>query len=326
MTKRRIGYVPLTNAALLMWRKPSISPPGGASSLNLWLIPPGPISATSSWPAISMRRTCWHRPPSRCRSGSDNSRPWHQWRSGSTATRSRCRKRCSNCCCKRRKARSPIPGSPPRRSPGSWQDAARREAPLTFGHVFPFSSHHYQLRLWLRAGHSTRRRAAAVHGLDPAQGPGVLRRRAMAHADDVRALAGAVDDASRWGGGTEQPELLKDAAHEHGLARRESLDDRRVLDNPASISGPALAETGLRLDEDAVKPDPARRLALRPDGGGRPTVYSDGFAEAAATVCAPAPGPPISGPATAPVAFAGPAFSPNDIASHLMALDAERLS
>ena len=26
------------------------------------------------------------------------------------------------------------------------------EAPLTFGHVFPFSSHHYQLRLWLRAG------------------------------------------------------------------------------------------------------------------------------------------------------------------------------
>lgn len=31
----------------------------------------------------------------------------------------------------------------------------RREAgegPLTFGHVFPFSSHHYQLRLWLRAG------------------------------------------------------------------------------------------------------------------------------------------------------------------------------
>jgi NitT/TauT family transport system ATP-binding protein len=31
----------------------------------------------------------------------------------------------------------------------------RREAghaPLTFGHVFPFSSHHYQLRLWMRAG------------------------------------------------------------------------------------------------------------------------------------------------------------------------------
>ena len=34
--------------------------------------------------------------------------------------------------------------------------AGRREkgeAPVTFGHVFPFSSHHYQLRLWLWAGH-----------------------------------------------------------------------------------------------------------------------------------------------------------------------------
>jgi two-component system, oxyanion-binding sensor len=34
--------------------------------------------------------------------------------------------------------------------------AARRreagESPLTFGHVFPFSCHHYQLRLWMRAG------------------------------------------------------------------------------------------------------------------------------------------------------------------------------
>ena len=27
------------------------------------------------------------------------------------------------------------------------------EAPLTFGHLFPFPGHHYQLRLWLRAGH-----------------------------------------------------------------------------------------------------------------------------------------------------------------------------
>jgi ABC-type nitrate/sulfonate/bicarbonate transport system substrate-binding protein len=34
--------------------------------------------------------------------------------------------------------------------------AQRREGadpPVTFGHVFPFSSHHYQLRLWLQAGH-----------------------------------------------------------------------------------------------------------------------------------------------------------------------------
>lgn len=32
------------------------------------------------------------------------------------------------------------------------QHRARGLAPLTFAHVFPFSSHHYQLRLWLRAG------------------------------------------------------------------------------------------------------------------------------------------------------------------------------
>jgi len=29
----------------------------------------------------------------------------------------------------------------------------RAETPVTLGHVFPFSSHHYQLRMWLRAGH-----------------------------------------------------------------------------------------------------------------------------------------------------------------------------
>jgi ABC-type nitrate/sulfonate/bicarbonate transport system substrate-binding protein len=29
---------------------------------------------------------------------------------------------------------------------------ATGQAPLTFGHVFPFSTHHYQLRIWLRAG------------------------------------------------------------------------------------------------------------------------------------------------------------------------------
>jgi two-component system, oxyanion-binding sensor len=29
----------------------------------------------------------------------------------------------------------------------------RADPPVTFGHVFPFSSHHYQLRLWLQAGH-----------------------------------------------------------------------------------------------------------------------------------------------------------------------------
>jgi two-component system, oxyanion-binding sensor len=143
---------------------------------------------------------------------------------------------------------------------------------LTFGHVFPFSSHHYQLRLWLRAGHLdpdedvrlvvvpppfmvwTLRKGqldgfcvgepwnslavAAGAGTILHQGPDIVRdcpekvlafraEWARSHGDDVRALAAAVGDASRWGGGTRQPELPGDAAHEHGLARREPLDDRK---------------------------------------------------------------------------------------------------
>lgn len=89
----------------------------------------------------------------------------------------------------------------------------RGEAPVTLGHVFPFSSHHYQLRLWLRAGHldpdEDVRLAAVpppVHGLDPADivrdcPEKVLAFRAewaRSHGDEVRAVAGAVGDASRW--------------------------------------------------------------------------------------------------------------------------------
>jgi len=97
----------------------------------------------------------------------------------------------------------------------------------------------------------------------------------------------------------------------------------RVLDNPASISGPALAESGLRLDEDAIKADPAQALWLYAQmvAAGQ-TVYSRVQAEAAATVYAPTLGPPISRPAATPVAFEGPAFSPNDIPSYVAALKA----
>jgi ABC-type nitrate/sulfonate/bicarbonate transport system substrate-binding protein len=117
------------------------------------------------------------------------------------------------------------------------------EAPLTFGHVFPFSSHHYQLRLWLRAGHIdpdedvrlvvvpppfmvwTLRKGqldgfcvgapwnslavAAGAGTILHQGPDIVRdcpekvlafraEWARSHGDEVRALTGAVGDASRW--------------------------------------------------------------------------------------------------------------------------------
>jgi hypothetical protein len=99
----------------------------------------------------------------------------------------------------------------------------------------------------------------------------------------------------------------------------------RVLDNPASASGPALAETGLRLDEDAIKADPGQALWLYAQmAAAGQTIYSRDQAEAAAAVYAPALGPPVSRPAAAPVAFDGPAFSPNDIASYLAALKAGR--
>ena len=120
---------------------------------------------------------------------------------------------------------------------------AAGEAPLTFGHVFPFSSHHYQLRLWLRAGDLdpdedvrlvvvpppfmvwTLRKGqldgfcvgapwnslavAAGAGTILHHGPDLVRdcpekvlafraEWARSHGDDVRALAGAVGDASRW--------------------------------------------------------------------------------------------------------------------------------
>ena len=101
----------------------------------------------------------------------------------------------------------------------------------------------------------------------------------------------------------------------------------RVLANPASPSGPALAAAGLRLDEDAIKADRAQALwlyAQMVEAG--QTVYSDALAEAVAAVYAPALGPPISRPSATPVAFDGPAFSSNDIASYLAALKAGRPS
>jgi two-component system, oxyanion-binding sensor len=90
-------------------------------------------------------------------------------------------------------------------------------------------------------------------------------------------------------------------------------------------SGPALAATGLRIDEGAIKADPAQALWLYAQmAAAGQTVYSRVQAEAAAAVYAPALGPPISCPAATPVAFDGPAFSPNDIASYLKTLKPER--
>jgi ABC-type nitrate/sulfonate/bicarbonate transport system substrate-binding protein len=242
------------------------------------------------------------------------------------------------------------------------------EAPLTFGHVFPFSSHHYQLRLWLRAGHIdpdedvrlvvvpppfmvwTLRKGqldgfcvgepwnslavAAGAGTILHQGPDIVRdcpekvlafraEWARSHGDEVRALAGAVGDASRWATAPGNRNSLVTLLTSTAWQDVSPWTIERVLANPASTSGPALAATGLRLDEDAIKADPTQALWLYTQmvAAGQ-TVYSRVQAEAAAAVYAPALGPSISRPAATPVAFDGPAFSPNDIASYLVALKA----
>jgi hypothetical protein len=100
----------------------------------------------------------------------------------------------------------------------------------------------------------------------------------------------------------------------------------RVLANPASTSGPAVAAAGLRLDEVAIKADRAQALWLYAQMVEVGQIYSYVLAEAAAAVYAPALGPPISRPAATPVAFDGAAFSSNDIASYLVALKAKRQS
>jgi NitT/TauT family transport system ATP-binding protein len=240
--------------------------------------------------------------------------------------------------------------------------ARRREtgkAPLTFGHVFPFSSHHYQLRLWLRAGRLdpnedvrlvvvpppfmvwTLRKGqldgfcvgepwnslavAAGAGTILHQGPDIVRdcpekvlafraEWARSHENEVRALAGAVGDASRWAVAPGNRNSLVTLLTGTAWQDVSPWTIERVLANPASPSGPALAAAGLRLDEDAIKADRAQALwlyAQMVEAG--QTVYSDALAEAAAAVYAPALGPPISRPAATPVAFDGPAFSSNDI-------------
>ncbi len=246
------------------------------------------------------------------------------------------------------------------------------EDPLTFGHVFPFSSHHYQLRLWLRAGHLdpdedvrlfvvpppfmvwTLRKGqldgfcvgepwnslavAAGAGTILHQGPDIVRdcpekvlafrtEWARSHGDDLRALAAAVGDASRWAAAPGNRNSLVTLLTSTAWPDVSPWTIERVLSNPASASGPALAATGLRLDEGAIKADPAQALWLYTQmvAAGQ-TVYSLVQAAAAAAVYAPALGPSISRPAATPVAFDGPAFSPDDIASHLLASKDERPS
>jgi two-component system, oxyanion-binding sensor len=239
----------------------------------------------------------------------------------------------------------------------------KAETPVTFGHVFPFSSHHFQLRLWLRAGNidpdedvrlvvvpppfmvETLRKGqidgfcvgapwnsvavAAGAGAILHQGTDIVRdcpekvlafqaKWADSHEKEVVALVDAIGGAARWiADPSNQGPLITQLTHVAGHAITQATMER-ILGNLAS--GPALAATGLRLDEESIKADPAQALWLFAQmvAAGQ-TAYSDSLAEAAAAVYAPNIGP-LAGPAATPVVFEGPAFLPNDIPGYLAAL------
>lgn len=246
---------------------------------------------------------------------------------------------------------------------------AKGEPPLTFGHVFPFSSHHYQLRLWLRAAKldpdqdvklvvvpppfmvETLRKGqldgfcvgAPWNALAVSAGVGIILHSgtdivrdcpekvlalradwAQAHPEEVRSLAQSIAEASRWAGNAGNRSALVTlltSMTEPGVSA-ETID--QVLGAKASASGPAQVATGLRLDEGAIKADPARALWLYAQmvAAGQ-TTYSETHAKTAAAVYAPALGPSMTGATDMPVAFDGPAFSPDDIPAYLAALKAE---
>ena len=125
----------------------------------------------------------------------------------------------------------------------------------------------------------------------------------------VRALAGAVGDASRWAAAPGNRNSLVTLLTSTAWQDVSPWTIERVLANPASPSGPALAATGLRIDEDAIKADPAQALWLYAQmvAAGQ-TVYSRVQAEAAAAVYAPALGPPISAPPPLPLHSTVPRF------------------
>lgn len=242
----------------------------------------------------------------------------------------------------------------------------KRQSPLTFGHVFPFSSHYYQLRLWLEAGGvdpdedlklavvpppfmvETLRKGqldgfcvgAPWNALAVAAGAGTILHQgtnivrdcpekvlafradwALAHREEVHALADAISDASRWTSSPDNRDAL--VALLTGIVGQDVPDRtiERSLDTVSAASGSGLAATGLRLDEESIKADPAQALWIYAQmvAAGQ-TDYTAAQASAAAAVYAPALGLEVTRPAAIPAAFDGPAFSPGDIPSYLAAV------
>ena len=160
----RVGFIPLVDARCCWWRRGTrVSPSDEGLHSTSCARCPGPTSGTSSISAISTPRICWRPPRSRPASGSgmctvDTIAPVALGLNGNAITVSR---RSATPCWRRQRGRSRRPA---RQRAGRWpassgERAARTAGALTFGHVFPFSAHHYQLRLWMASG-----------GVDPDRG------------------------------------------------------------------------------------------------------------------------------------------------------------
>ena len=132
MTKRlRIGYVPLTDAALLHVAKAQHF--AAARGVEIELV------ADTSWANIRDKLVAGHFDAAHMLAPAAIAvslgigqieaplvAPVALGLNGNAITLSN---RFSNCCCKKRKARLPIPTTPPGRSPGSWRGAARQGKP-----------------------------------------------------------------------------------------------------------------------------------------------------------------------------------------------------
>lgn len=111
--------------------------------------------------------------------------------------------------------------------------AAGREQP-TFGHVFPFSSHHYQLRAWMRAG-----------GVDPDRDVNLV---VLPPPYMARSLASGLIDGFCVGA----PWNSLAVAEGHG----------RILHTGTDIVDPCVEKVlAVRLGLDANEPDTVERLA-----------------------------------------------------------------
>lgn len=235
-----------------------------------------------------------------------------------------------------------------------------RKSPLTFGHVFPFSTHHYQLRLWMRSGQIDPDEDVRLVVVPPPYTVDALRK---GRVDGFCVGAPWNSLAVSAGAGTilhQGSDIVRDCpekvlafradwAHSHGedvLALAEAIADasrwatasgnwhslvtllRTVAGQNVSaamieaiLASPCASRAGLRLDEAAIKAAPAHALWLYAQMvAAGQSAYSEALVQAAAAVYAPHLGPQIAAPTAIPVIFDPPQFSPHNIPAYLAAL------